>query len=94
MTRRSMANGGRLVTHEDITERQKLHARLEQQHKLLKAQEEQLRPQNLQLDAALNNIVQGLAMFDAEQRLVLCNSRYARDLRPVSEQTHVGHHAA
>ena len=34
VTRRSMANGGRLVTHEDITERQKLHERLEQQHNL------------------------------------------------------------
>ena len=43
VTRRSMANGGRLVTHEDITERQKLNAQLEQQHGLLKEQEEKLR---------------------------------------------------
>ena len=30
------------------------------------------------LDAALNNMVQGLAMFDAEQRLVICNPRYSQ----------------
>jgi len=30
-----------------------------------------------QLDAALNNIVQGLEMYDAEGRLVLCNRRLA-----------------
>ena len=43
-----------------------------------------MRLQNLQLDAALNNIVQGLAMFDAEHRLVLCNRRYVEiyGLRP------------
>ena len=29
------------------------------------------------LDAALNNMAQGLAMFDGERRLVLCNNRYA-----------------
>jgi diguanylate cyclase (GGDEF)-like protein len=35
-----------------------------------------VRAKNVQLDAALNNIVQGVAMFDAEDRLVLCNARY------------------
>jgi diguanylate cyclase (GGDEF)-like protein len=90
VTRRSMANGGRLVTHEDITERQKLHARLEHQHKLLEAHEERLRLQNLQLDAALNNIVQGLAMFDAEQRLILCNRRYGEIYGLSAEQTRLG----
>jgi PAS domain-containing protein len=43
------------------------NARLQQQHDLLKVQEQQLRAQNVQLDAALNNIAQGLAMFDADQ---------------------------
>jgi diguanylate cyclase (GGDEF)-like protein/PAS domain S-box-containing protein len=77
ITRRQMADGGRLVTHEDITERQRLSARLAEQNQLLETQEEKLRAQNLQLDAALENMVQGLAMFDAEQRLVVCNRRYA-----------------
>jgi diguanylate cyclase (GGDEF)-like protein len=77
VTRRSIANGGRLITHEDITERQKLNAQLEHQHGLLKEHDGKLRAQNLQLDAALNNMVQGLAMFDVDYRLVLCNRRYA-----------------
>jgi diguanylate cyclase (GGDEF)-like protein/PAS domain S-box-containing protein len=77
ITRHAMANGGRLVTHEDITERQKLTAQLEAQHQLVKEQEGQLRQQNLRLDAALGNMVQGLAMFDAEQRLVIANEQYA-----------------
>ena len=77
VTRVFMPNGGRLITHEDITERQKLNARLQQQHQLLKEQEEKLRAQNLQLDAALGNMVQGLAMFDPQQRLVIANARYA-----------------
>jgi len=31
-----------------------------------------------QLDAALNNMGQGLCMYDAEDRLILCNDRYLR----------------
>jgi diguanylate cyclase (GGDEF)-like protein len=54
--------GGWVGTHEDVTERQKLTAIVE--------------TQNVQLDTALNNMVQGLAMFDADYRLVLCNQRY------------------
>ena len=77
VARHQMANGGRLVTHEDITERQKLNAQLEQQHQRLQQQDEKLRAQNIQLDAALNNMAQGLAMFDAELRLVIANQRYA-----------------
>ena len=61
--RRPMPDGGLVSTHEDVTEREKLKARLEQQ--------------NEQLDAAMNNMSQGLAMYDAEQRLVICNKDYA-----------------
>jgi diguanylate cyclase (GGDEF)-like protein/PAS domain S-box-containing protein len=34
------------------------------------------RKQNQKLDAALNNMSQGLCMFDASTRLVVCNQRY------------------
>ena len=37
-----------------------------------------LREQNIRLDAALNNMSQGLCMFDAQKRLVVCNDRYAK----------------
>jgi diguanylate cyclase (GGDEF)-like protein/PAS domain S-box-containing protein len=38
-----------------------------------------LREKNMRLDAALNNMCQGLCMFDAQARLVICNQRY-RDM--------------
>ncbi len=57
-----MPGGGWVTTHEDVTERR--HA------------EHQVREQKLQMDAALNNISQGLVMFDADTKLVLCNRRY------------------
>jgi diguanylate cyclase (GGDEF)-like protein len=74
--RRPLANGGLVSTHEDITERQTLHAQVEQQNRLLTEHEQLLQLQNLQFDAALANMSQGLCMFDAEQRLVVCNDRY------------------
>ena len=37
----------------------------------------ELSVQNERFEAALNNMVQGLSMFDSDQRLVVCNSRYA-----------------
>ena len=57
-----MSDGRWVSTHEDITERQRSKQRLQEQ--------------KLQLDAALNNMSQGLCMFDAEARLVFCNQRY------------------
>ncbi|MGH6770040.1 MAG: PAS-domain containing protein [Xanthobacteraceae bacterium] len=38
----------------------------------------QLQTQNVRFNAALNNMSQGLCMFDADRRLVVCNERYAR----------------
>ena len=38
----------------------------------------QLRTQNVRFNAALNNMAQGLCMFGADRRLVVCNERYAR----------------
>jgi diguanylate cyclase (GGDEF)-like protein len=46
--------------------------------------------QNMRLDAALNNMVQGLAMFDGEHRLTLCNARYAQIYRLTPEQVRIG----
>jgi diguanylate cyclase (GGDEF)-like protein/PAS domain S-box-containing protein len=42
-----------------------------------KQQEAELAAQNIKLDAALENMAQGLVMFDAKQRIVVCNDRYA-----------------
>jgi len=38
----------------------------------------ELQEQTLRLDTAINHMVEGLCMFDAERRLVVCNERYAR----------------
>src|SRR5262249_11014103 len=40
------------------------------------AAEEELREQKLRTDTAINHMSQGLLMFDAQERLVLCNDRY------------------
>jgi diguanylate cyclase (GGDEF)-like protein/PAS domain S-box-containing protein len=57
-----MTGGGWVATHDDITERRRA--------------EERLSEQKLQLDTAMNNMTQGLNMFDAAGRLLVCNERY------------------
>ena len=41
----------------------------------------ELQEQKLRLDTAINNMGDGLCMFDAEMRLVVCNDRYAQMYR-------------
>jgi diguanylate cyclase (GGDEF)-like protein len=68
---------GRIMTHEDITEREAWGYQLKAQRELANEQEEKLRIRNLQFDAAINNMSQGLCFFDGAQRLIVCNDRYA-----------------
>ncbi|MEO8668583.1 MAG: EAL domain-containing protein [Bauldia sp.] len=55
--------GGWVATHTDITD--------------LRNREKELSLQNLRFDAAINNMSQGLSMFDGERRLVVSNARFA-----------------
>lgn len=71
-----MAGGGWVGTHEDVTE--KVRA------------EKVIELQTLQIDAALKNMSQGLCMFDASQRLIVCNKRYAELYGLDEEQTKPG----
>ena len=71
-----MPDGGGMATHEDITEREEVNARLKQQYELGRQQEQMLQIRNFQFDTAINNMSQGLCFFDAEQRLIVCNERY------------------
>jgi diguanylate cyclase (GGDEF)-like protein len=71
-----MPGGGGMVTHEDITAREEMSARLQRQLELGQEQEERLRIRNLQFDTAINNMSQGLCFFDASHRLIVCNDRY------------------
>ncbi len=57
-----MANGGWVGTYEDITERERAVAALQEQYR--------------RFDVALNNMVHGLCMIDADFRVIVCNSRY------------------
>jgi len=68
---RPMADGRWVTTHEDITDKMRVKELIEQQA--------------LQLDAALENMSQGLCMFDAAQRLIVCNRQYA-DLYGLNEE--------
>jgi diguanylate cyclase (GGDEF)-like protein len=71
-----MPGGGGMATHEDITGREELSARLKMQFERGQQQEENLRIRNLQFDTSINNMSQGLCFFDASHRLIVCNDRY------------------
>ncbi|MFN3745888.1 MAG: PAS-domain containing protein [Hyphomicrobiaceae bacterium] len=62
LVRQPMPDGSLITTHEDVTERERLN--------------ERLAVQNMQLEAVMQNMVQGVAMYGADQRLVICNRRY------------------
>jgi diguanylate cyclase (GGDEF)-like protein len=76
VARRPMQNGGWVTTHEDITEREELHAKVAEQHRLAKQQQAELRLRNMQFDIAINNMIEGFCFFDKDQRLIICNDRF------------------
>ena len=47
----------------------------------LERSQSELQLQKLMLDTAINNMGEGLCMFDGEKRLVVCNDRYAKMYR-------------
>ena len=59
---RPLPDGGFVGTYEDITERERAHEELSEQHR--------------RFDAALNNMSQGLCMLDSNLRVIVCNTRY------------------
>jgi diguanylate cyclase (GGDEF)-like protein len=62
ITNRPVAGGGWVAIHDDVTD-------------MVKVENEKAEQQR-QRDAALSNMSQGLAMFDASAKLVVCNQRY------------------
>jgi len=68
---------GWVVTHEDITD-EIASTEIEQER------QRELEQQYIRLDATLNNISQGLSMFDPTGQLLLCNAPYVKiyDLPP------------
>ena len=51
-----------VATHEDVTEQRR--------------SEDELRRRNLQFDAAIANMSQGLCMFNADEEMIVCNLNY------------------
>jgi diguanylate cyclase (GGDEF)-like protein len=72
-------NGGHIGLRIDVTEQ--------------KQREEQLRLENLKLDAALQNMSQGLVMFDRDGNLIVCNQKYVElyQLPPALSRPGVSH---
>ncbi|MGZ5234489.1 MAG: diguanylate cyclase domain-containing protein, partial [Burkholderiales bacterium] len=54
------------------------------------ADRETIREQEAKLNVALNNMTQGLCMFDANARLVLCNERYMKMYGLTPEAVRIG----
>ncbi|QPF91633.1 PAS-domain containing protein [Bradyrhizobium commune] len=75
---RFMPNGGWVTVHEDVTERLQ--------------SEETLKQQNLMLDAALENMAHGLAFYDSDMHLRICNSTYRTIYRLSEEESAPGTH--
>jgi len=67
----SLPIGGWVATHLDITEQ--------------KLREKQLVEQNIHFDAAIDNMPQGLCMFDQDKRLIVSNRLYATMYRLAPE---------
>jgi diguanylate cyclase (GGDEF)-like protein len=84
------ADGGWVTTHEDVTDRQRLERQAAEQAVQLRRQEESLRVQNMRFKAALEHMGDGLCMFDAEGKLVVCNDRFGRMYKLPPELLQVG----
>jgi diguanylate cyclase (GGDEF)-like protein len=75
----------RLVeTHKAETERVRLTAEIE------RAAEREVLKQAGRFEVALNNMLQGLCMFDVDDRLIVCNQRYAKMYALPAELTQPG----
>jgi diguanylate cyclase (GGDEF)-like protein/PAS domain S-box-containing protein len=83
ITHRPLPDGGWVATHEDITERTRQETDVRQQAT-------EIARINMQFDAALSNMTQGLCMFDGERRLVVWNERYAKLYGLPSELLKIG----
>ena len=90
VVRRRLSVGDDVYTIHDLTERRAVEMELQRQNRALQEQEEELRSRNLLLDTALMHMSQGLCMYDKDQRVVVCNERYATLYRLTPEDVKPG----
>jgi PAS domain-containing protein len=81
--RQQLTDGGWVATHEDVTEQKRAE-------RLLAEKAAELEAMNLRFNAALNNMSQGLCMFDADQRVVVANAGYAQICRLAQDHVKPG----
>ena len=74
---------GAVGVHQDVTAEKRIEASLI-------AKSDELGRANMRFDAALNNMTQGLCMFDAAHRLVVANNRFGEIYGLTAEQTKPG----
>ena len=67
-----------------------LEQTIDERTKELSKRKAELTSQNQRFDAAINNMVQGLVMFDQENRLLVCNSQYAKMYGLTADHVKVG----
>jgi diguanylate cyclase (GGDEF)-like protein len=85
-TDRSMS----LMIEELDTVQRNLERTVIERTKALQAREAELQAQNMRIDAALSNMSQGLAMYDGDARLVICNERFIAMYRYDPAEIHPG----
>jgi diguanylate cyclase (GGDEF)-like protein len=74
---------GSLAIHQDVTAEKRTE-------ESLIAKSDELERANMRFDAALNNMTQGLSMYDADERLVVANTRFSEIYSLTPEQTSPG----
>src|SRR5690348_10765026 len=72
-----MADGGWVATHEDVTERRRAEHTAAAARAEAERAEREARAAHARLLDAFEVVPEGLAMFDPDDRLVLCNRRYS-----------------
>jgi len=81
--RSAIPGGGWIALHEDITERREAERKLAENAAALKRANERF-------EVAINNMSQGVALFDADQRIVVANKSYAELYHLKAEQVKAG----
>ena len=81
--RQPMPEGGWITTHEDVTDQKRTESSLIENAVALTRMNERF-------DAAINNMSQGLCMFDENQNVVVSNFRYAEIYRLSRDQVKAG----
>lgn len=94
---RRISNGGRVGIRTDITELKRHLSDLESAREHLRAQAERMaalaednRRANEVLNDAIESIGEGFVLYDANDRLVMCNARYKAFFSKVSEKIEPG----